>query len=419
MAQIDSKYQKRLSLSLAVGVCACSAYCMNIKFLFNSDPKISSFSNHFEMIDEFGDRTGPFKSLVLAGIPFGLVTFGFLSDMFGRLAIVKYQLLIQVFCLIYSLIAFTTNILVVTNFFSGFVFQSIVATSFVLVYESCGQSLGVYTSFIVAAGGLGRAFGSIFFYYAVYWRGFLVACLILCLVSLALLENLHESPEFIVIKRKIGEGVKLVKDRRRENGLFEFESEVDAGKGFKLYSWSLLEVFRRNFSIVAGFLLISFNSVAVYSVLNLLGNKTIENEYLDGIISGLIEVFAIVLVNLYGNLFDIYQIFTGCIFVSRVLMIFIWVLSEFQPATFLMIYIIKAVNYIEIYLIYLLIVKAFPSDIRCKVFGFFKVFGCIGGYYFTSILCIMVEGFYLINLILSVFTFSSFISLSLINFRIK
>ena len=417
-SQGNSRYQKKLVLSLGLGVFSSSAYYMSLKYMFNNDGEISSFTNHYQLIDEFGDRTIKFKTLALAGVPLGLLLFSFLSDVFGRLTIIKYHILIQIFCILYSLIAFTTNILVFTSFFSGFALQSLILTAFILLYESnCASSKIVYTILILASSSLGLTFSSIFFYFAINWHLFYSICMVLSLISLFLIDRLYESIEFLINIGKVSEGIEVIKSIALENRKTEHDNQVcDLDKSSEMYSRTFEFIFRKNSAIFVGFLILMLNSYSIYLFLNMMECSAIENEYSNGIAAGLAEFLAVFVLILAKDSLELKQSFAGCIFIGRFLMILIYFLSSYENLLTGMILILRSMNNLEIYLIYFIAAKAFPCDVRCRALGIINALGIAGAYIFSLIIMKNTSGFCFGSLMPTVISFSSLAILSLVKF---
>ena len=252
----------------------------------------------------------------------------------------------------------------------------------------------ISTILILASSSLGLVFSSICFYNAINWHLFYVICLILSLISLFLIDKLYESTEFLINAGKVSEGIEVIKSIASENGKNELQEKTcDLDKSFEMYSGTFLFIFKNNFIIFVGFLVLLMNSITIYLFLNQNECSAMENEYSNGLATGLAEILAVFVMNLTKDMFELNQTCGACIFVSRLFMIFIYFLSNYENLLTVMILIVKCMNNLEIYLINFIAAKSFPCDVRCRALGIINSFGRAGGYIFSLILMKNTSGF--------------------------
>jgi MFS family permease len=401
-----NQISKMASFGACLGAFGASCFMFSLRFLFNDDGNISNFSNHFEMIDEFGNRTMMFKVLALVGLPLGCLLFGVLSDQFGRHSMIQYQLLLKFFCLFYSVIAFSTNILVYTCLFSGFAFESLIFTGFLHIFEISGDSQRIaYTALFFLASSAGIVVGPLFFYFQVDWRAFLVFCMIFCISGVKILNSSKKNT--LLPGKNSDLGKERYKNQESLNDIWDVNQKKDFG--------SFCSFFNRNLKEFGGFVVILANSVMVYCEFNFFGARVIGDQYLDASFTGIVEIFAMVVVIGIGFKYDSNDFITVCIVFSRLLMISTYF---FNGNTFFMIISIAVLKFaicLEIYFIYFYFASRVPAEFRGKMFGFCNFLGRTGGFLFCLFLNRKINEFYSVNLVLSIFSFTSLIPLSALN----
>jgi len=296
---------------------ACQAYT------YNKSEGLDTIVNDWNLVCDRLPLLSSVQGSYMGGVFVGCIVFGWASDKFGRRLTMLIAALIQTVSSIAA--AFATNyiIFLILRFLIAFSVSGVFECGFVLVTEICGPKyrtyFGILTQFPF---GIGAALLPIIAYFIRSWQSLQLAISIPCVLLGLYYFFVPESPRWLMAEGRIDEAIKILKDGAKRNGkslpasdeeikemmqaMFEEqEDEKQSVEVHKTTKQKLYEVFKeliilietpemrkRTLNIFYSWLIVAM----VYYGLSFNSKNLGGDRYVNGFISGFVEVPAVVII---------------------------------------------------------------------------------------------------------------------------
>jgi OCT family organic cation transporter-like MFS transporter 4/5 len=292
-------------------------------YTYNKSEGLDTIVNDWDLVCDRLPLLSSVQGSYMGGVFVGCIVFGWASDKFGRRLTMLIAALIQTVSSIAA--AFATNyvIFLIMRFLIAFSVSGVFECGFVLVTEICGPKyrtyFGILTQFPF---GIGAALLPIIAYFIRSWKSLQLAISVPCCLLGLYYFFVPESPRWLMAEGRIDEAIKILKDGAKRNGkslpasdeeikemmqaMFEEqEDEKQAEVVHKTTKQKLYEVFKeliilvetpemrkRTLNIFYSWLIVAM----VYYGLSFNSKNLGGDRYVNGFISGFVEVPAVVII---------------------------------------------------------------------------------------------------------------------------
>lgn len=192
--------------------CTIQEICDNTIVKINPNSPLKTWATDFNMYCDKSIYFGVLGSLYFVGILFGNFFIAKFTDSYGRKPVLIFYLVFYLLISLLTIFAWTYYVFFLVSFSVGVIYSGTSMCAFILNFESSSKERkSTFSTILSTTYGMGAIAHILIFYYFENWIVTVSISSALTIIVLIFTFHLQESPEFLLMKKRYSEMIKVLK----------------------------------------------------------------------------------------------------------------------------------------------------------------------------------------------------------------